>query len=265
MKHSMQDEEALFEAARQLKSGGQRGAFLAQACADDTELQRRLEDLLAADEVADKFLKSASRSGGSLFSPSRPKITTAEEQADEQIGKRIGPYKILQRIGEGGGGVVYMADQDKPIERRVALKVIKLGMDTKSVIARFDAERHALAMMDHPNIARVLDAGVTETGRPYFVMELVRGVRITEYCDQNKLTRTSGWSCSSRFVRPFSTRIKRESFIATSNRRTSSSPCMTGCRCRRSLTSASPRPSRGGSRSKPCSPLTRKSSARPRI
>jgi serine/threonine protein kinase len=98
---------------------------------------------------------------------------------------RIGPYKLLQRIGEGGCGVVYMAEQDEPIRRRVALKIIKLGMDTKNVIARFEAERQALALMDHPNIARVLDAGASESGRPYFVMELVYGVKITEYCDQN--------------------------------------------------------------------------------
>ncbi|HEU5397185.1 MAG TPA: serine/threonine-protein kinase, partial [Verrucomicrobiae bacterium] len=107
--------------------------------------------------------------------------------ADDQAGRLVGPYKILQRLGEGGWGVVYMAAQEKPVRRKVALKIIKLGMDTKSVIARFDAERQALALMDHPNIARVLDAGATETGRPYFVMELVRGVKITEYCDQNNL------------------------------------------------------------------------------
>ncbi len=105
----------------------------------------------------------------------------------EKAGDRIGPYKLLQQIGEGGCGVVYMAEQEQPVRRRVALKVIKLGMDTKSVIARFEAERQALALMDHPNIARVLDAGATETGRPFFVMELVRGIKITEYCDQNKL------------------------------------------------------------------------------
>src|SRR5438046_2610088 len=105
----------------------------------------------------------------------------------ESSGMRIGHYKLLQKIGEGGCGVVYMAEQEEPVRRRVALKVIKLGMDTRSVIARFDAERQALAMMDHPNIAKVLDAGATETGRPYFVMELVKGIRITEYCDQNNL------------------------------------------------------------------------------
>jgi tRNA A-37 threonylcarbamoyl transferase component Bud32/tetratricopeptide (TPR) repeat protein len=105
----------------------------------------------------------------------------------EQPGDKIGRYKLLQQIGEGGCGVVYMAEQEEPVHRRVALKVIKLGMDTKAVMARFEAERQALAMMDHPNIARVLDAGATETGRPFFVMELVRGVKITDYCDQNKL------------------------------------------------------------------------------
>src|SRR6185503_4026309 len=106
----------------------------------------------------------------------------------EGPGTRIGPYKILQLIGEGGFGSVFMAEQSKPVERRVALKIIKLGMDTKQVIARFEAERQALAMMDHPNIARVLDAGATETGRPYFVMELVRGVKITDYCDEHKVS-----------------------------------------------------------------------------
>src|SRR5512136_987566 len=105
----------------------------------------------------------------------------------EKPGDRIGRYKLLQQIGEGGCGVVYMAEQDEPVRRRVALKVIKLGMDTGQVIARFEAERQALAIMDHPNIAKVLDAGATGTGRPYFVMELVRGIKITEYCEQQKL------------------------------------------------------------------------------
>src|SRR5439155_20441673 len=106
----------------------------------------------------------------------------------EKAGDRIGPYKLLEQIGEGGCGVVYVAEQEEPVRRRVALKVIKLGMDTKQVIARFDAERQALALMDHPNIAKILDAGVTETGRPYFVMELVRGSKITDYCNQNQLS-----------------------------------------------------------------------------
>src|SRR5438309_7473484 len=106
----------------------------------------------------------------------------------EKPGDLIGPYKLLQKIGEGGCGVVYMAEQEKAVRRRVALKVIKLGMDTKAVIARFEAERQALALMEHPNIARVLDAGATDTGRPYFVMELVCGMPITRYCDEENLS-----------------------------------------------------------------------------
>src|SRR5260221_4709277 len=106
----------------------------------------------------------------------------------EKPGDKIGHYKLLQKIGEGGCGIVYMAEQEEPVHRRVALKVVKLGMDTKQVIARFAVERQALALMDHPNIAKVLEAGATETGRPYFVMELVRGIRITDYCDQNNLS-----------------------------------------------------------------------------
>jgi len=116
------------------------------------------------------------------------KIVPTSPTPTQKPGDWIGAYKLLQQIGEGGCGVVYMAEQEKPVRRRVALKVIKLGMDTKSVIARFEAERQALALMDHPNIAKVLDAGATEAGRPYFVMELVRGIKITDYCDQNNLS-----------------------------------------------------------------------------
>ncbi len=134
--------------------------------------------------------------------------------------RKVGPYKLLQKIGEGGCGVVYMAEQEKPVRRRVALKIIKLGMDTKNVIARFEAERQALALMDHPNIARVLDAGATETGRPYFVMELVRGVQNHRILRRRTIsTRGSGWNCSSKFATPSSTRIRKASFTATSSRR----------------------------------------------
>jgi serine/threonine protein kinase len=112
-------------------------------------------------------------------------LATLARNSDDEVEKQIGPYKLVERLGEGGCGVVYLAEQEKPVRRQVAFKIIKLGMDTKSFIARFNAERQALAMMDHPNIARVLDAGATETGRPYFVMELVRGVKITEFCDAN--------------------------------------------------------------------------------
>src|SRR5205823_1397169 len=148
--------------------------FLANACGKDAALLARVQALLRADESGESFL------------PEQPKATVVP--ITEKPGDRIGRYKLLQQIGEGGCGVVYMAEQEKPIRRRVALKVIKMGMDTKEVIARFEAERQALAMMDHPNIAKVLDAGATETGRPYFVMELVRGIKITDYCDQNNLT-----------------------------------------------------------------------------
>ena len=189
MKPSAPDEEALFEAARQLPDQAQRSAFLAEQCAGNAELRQRLEELLAVEAAADQFLKSAARSAEALLFTAGPsaKPSGSRPLPDEQLGKRIGRYKILQRIGEGGCGLVYMAEQVQPIQRRVALKIIKLGMETENVIARFEAERQALALMDHPNIARVLDAGATETGRPYFVMELVPGVRITEYCDQNNL------------------------------------------------------------------------------
>ena len=122
-----------------------------------------------------------------LAAPVEP-VIRIEALAEEESSQRIGRYKILQKLGEGGCGVVYMAEQTDPVRRRVALKVVKLGMDTRQVIARFEAERQALALMDHPNIAKVLDAGATETGRPYFVMELVKGIRITDYCDQNHLS-----------------------------------------------------------------------------
>src|SRR5205807_5321753 len=131
------------------------------------------------------------RAGSFLASPApAPDRDPAADQpaVSERPGTVIGPYKLLEQIGEGGFGVVFMAEQQQPIRRKVAVKVLKPGMDTRQVIARFEAERQALALMDHPNIARVLDAGETVSGRPYFVMELVRGLPITEYCDQNCLT-----------------------------------------------------------------------------
>src|SRR4029077_4304267 len=148
--------------------------FLTSACGQDAALLARVQALLRADESGESFL------------PEHPRAMVVP--ITEKPGDCIGRYKLLQQIGEGGCGVVYMAEQVEPVRRRVALKVIKLGMDTKSVIARFEAERQALALMDHPHIAKVFDAGATETGRPYFVMELVRGVKITEYCNQHSLT-----------------------------------------------------------------------------
>ncbi len=183
------NEDTLFEAARNLSSAASRRAFLDEACAGRPELRTRIESLLEAAAPAEGFFKDAARF--ELPPPGEPtgpeEDFDAEPAAAEGLGTRISHYKLLQKIGEGGCGIVYMAEQEEPVRRRVALKIIKLGMDTKSVIARFEAERQALALMDHPNIARVLDAGSTEKGRPYFVMELVRGVRITDYCDQNNL------------------------------------------------------------------------------
>src|SRR5438874_4089628 len=157
----------------------ERAAFLDRACAGDEDLRRRIEALLRSNDRAGAFLEQPPE----VVGEGRIKAAGGEKPGD-----RVGRYKLLQQIGEGGYGVVFMAEQEEPVRRRVALKIIKPGMDTKSVIARFEAERQALALMNHPNIAKVFDAGATEAGRPYFVMELVRGVKITEYCNQHSLT-----------------------------------------------------------------------------
>lgn len=169
---------ALFARALELPAA-ERPAYLAQACGADAALRHRVETLLQAHERAGDFLEQA---------PTElPARGDTLPTIGEKAGDRIGRYKLLQQIGEGGCGVVFMAEQEQPVRRLVALKVVKPGMDTKNVIARFEAERQALALMEHPNIAKVLDAGATEAGRPYFVMELVRGIKITDYCDQNAL------------------------------------------------------------------------------
>ena len=164
--------EALFEAAVALDTDGQRAAYLDRAC-PDPELRREVESLLAAHQNPDSVLAE--------------RTIRVEPASSENVGTVIGRYKLLETLGEGGCGVVWLAEQKEPVRRKVALKVIKLGMDTKQVVARFEAERQALALMDHPNIAKVLDAGTTEAGRPYFVMELVRGIPVTQFCDENKL------------------------------------------------------------------------------
>jgi WD40 repeat protein/serine/threonine protein kinase len=179
MNESKPSEETLFEVVSQLPAE-KRGAYLAVACGGDAALHKRMEILLRAHERAGNFMAER-------VAPAVPGNAHLHIPLSERLGDHIGHYKLLQQIGEGGCGVVYMAQQKEPVRRLVALKVIKLGMDTKNVIARFEAERQALALMDHPNIARVLDAGATETGRPYFVMELVRGIKITTYCDQDNL------------------------------------------------------------------------------
>jgi len=160
------------------KQGLDRHKYLDEACAQDAELRAQVEALLKSHEGASDFLETP---------PVGDHFTLDESSPAEGLGTVIGRYKLLEKIGEGGMALVYMAEQEQPIRRKVALKIIKLGMDTKQVIARFEAERQALALMDHPNIAKVLDAGATDTGRPYFAMELVRGHSITDYCDKNKL------------------------------------------------------------------------------
>jgi WD40 repeat protein/serine/threonine protein kinase len=174
-------EEALFQAAVQL-TGAERAAFLNGACLGDNALRQRLAALLAAHDAPDELSPKENPAAKATMK------LDLSDAPDETVGQTLGNYKLLQKIGEGGCGAVYMAEQEHPVRRRVALKVIKLGMDTKNVIARFEAERQALALMDHPNIAKVLDAGATDVGRPFFVMELVRGIKITDYCDQNQLS-----------------------------------------------------------------------------
>lgn len=167
-------EESIFSEALDKKTPSEREAFLQAACGDDADLRARVERLLKSHTGAGSFL-------------SKPMVSTMDMPPTEQPGAIIGPYKLREQIGEGGFGIVFVAEQETPVRRKVALKIIKPGMDTKDVIARFEAERQALALMEHPNVARVLDAGATENGRPYFVMELVHGVPITEFCDKNKL------------------------------------------------------------------------------
>lgn len=172
------DEEKIFHVARGIESEEVRSTYLAQICAGDQALRDRVDALLKANEQQQALLNS------NIGFESTFEFTGVTEAPGEQIGR----YKLLQKIGEGGFGVVYLAEQSRPVRRKVALKVIKPGMDTHSVVARFEAERQALALMDHANIAKVLDGGATESGRPYFVMELVKGVPITDFCDENKFT-----------------------------------------------------------------------------
>jgi len=169
-------EEGLFALALE-KPAEQRAAFLDAECEGDPDLRQRLEALLAVHEEPE-----------TLAGPNKWLRLGDEAAPAEQVGSQVGRYKLLEKLGVGGFGEVWEAEQKEPVRRRVALKVIKLGMDTQQVVARFEAERQALAMMDHPNIAKVFDAGTTELGRPYFVMELVRGIKITEYCDQANLS-----------------------------------------------------------------------------
>jgi serine/threonine protein kinase/Flp pilus assembly protein TadD len=212
----MDHEVIIFEQALAISSPQERDAYLREACARDAAMLERLQGLLRAHDLAGQFLEHRTRravegqSGSPLpdspLGPNPPlsAIKPAVDRMSEngpvapipspeagdtgpEVPSKIGRYKILQQIGEGGCGVVYMAEQQEPVQRRVALKIIKPGMDTKQVVARFEAERQALALMDHPNIAKILDGGVTETGRPFFVMDLVQGLPITQFCDEARL------------------------------------------------------------------------------
>src|SRR6516162_3587485 len=178
-------ERDLFIAALKITPPAERSAWLDRECGGDAALRQRIDVLLQAFDKAGSLLENPVVAVGH----------TIDEPITEAPGTVIGPYKLLQQIGEGGMGTVFMAEQTQPVQRKVALKLIKPGMDSRQVIARFEAERQALAMMDHVNIARVFDGGTTSgepggvsPGRPYFVMELVHGVPITKYCDDNCLT-----------------------------------------------------------------------------
>jgi serine/threonine protein kinase/Tfp pilus assembly protein PilF len=181
--------EAIFQAALERPTPVERAAYLDQACQGDSDLRQQVERLLDAQHQLGSFLEQPAAEGATSDVAAGQGIDTANPpRLTEGPGTRIGPYKLLQQLGEGGMGTVFMAEQTQPVRRKVALKVIKPGMDSHQVIARFEAERQALALMDHPNIAKVLDAGATPAGWPYFVMELVKGVPITRFCDERRLT-----------------------------------------------------------------------------
>src|SRR5437588_6367070 len=170
--------KSIFLHAVEIASASERQAYLAAKCGGDEALRREVEEFLEHHQGMGSFLESPAGAGSA----------TIDEPIREGPDGVIGPYKLLEQIGEGGFGIVFMAEQQEPIRRKVALKVLKPGMDTRQVIARFEAERQALALMDHPSIAKVLEGGETATGRPYFVMDLVKGAPITGYCDQNTLS-----------------------------------------------------------------------------
>lgn len=173
-------ERDIFIEALQKDSQREQAAYLDRVCADDPELRKRIEELLEEHKKQGRFILDSPPPGFAA--------TMVQPSISEGPGTTIGRYRLLEQIGEGGFGIVFMAEQEEPVRRKVALKIIKPGMDTAEIIARFEAERQALALMDHPNIAKVLDAGATESGQPYFVMELVRGIAITEYCDRENLS-----------------------------------------------------------------------------
>src|SRR5262245_4762649 len=181
----MPEREILF-AALDRDDPAERATYLDQACASDAALRQRVEALLRSHETAGHFMEVPVLEQLAGDAGRTPDLLDPFQNASSP--GRLGHYKLLEQIGEGGMGIVWMAEQQEPVRRLVALKILKFGMDSRAVLARFEAERQALALMDHPNIARVFDADVTEAGRPYFVMELVKGVPITRFCDDNCLT-----------------------------------------------------------------------------
>src|SRR5438552_7577870 len=176
-------EESIVDAALEIPAH-ERAAYLDKLCGSDRQLRQLVEALLHAHKkiISSQIIPPREPSAAAPVTNMAASVTPIEKPGDH-----IGRYKLLEQVGEGGFGVVYVAEQREPVKRRVALKIVKLGMDTRQVVGRFEADRQALALMEHPNIAKVFDGGATETGRPYFVMELVRGIKITDYCDQNNL------------------------------------------------------------------------------
>ncbi len=186
MTPARQHEKALFEGALDLTDPDERSAFLNRSCGTDTSLRVRLEKLLASQDSAEAFLTLRPQRGPES-TPAGSSPLNEDDRMLAETDVHIGRYKLMQRLGEGGCGVVYLAEQQEPVQREVALKIIRVGIGTQAIIARFMMEQQAMAWMDHPNIARVLDAGATATGRPYFVMERVRGTKITDYCNEHRL------------------------------------------------------------------------------
>jgi hypothetical protein len=210
--------ETIFAAAIQRGAAAERAAYVDRACAGDEELRAWVGALLAAhDGAGDGFMAGPpadlAATAAAVGADDPP--GTRADAADEAPGTAIGRYTLVEQIGAGGMGVVFLAEQTRPVRRQVALKVIRAGMDTRQVVARFEAERQALAVMDHPNIAKVLDGGSTAGGRPYFVMELVRGVPITDYCDANRLAPRERLGLFAQSAGPSSTRTRRGSSTAT--------------------------------------------------
>ncbi len=204
------DVKSIFGRALEMESAAERSAFLSAACAADPALCAEVEDLLRAMEGAGDFMNRPAATGS---------VTIAHAPILEGPGTRIGPYKLLQQIGEGGMGVVYMAEQETPVRRKVALKIIKPGMDSAQVVARFEAERQALAVMDHTHIARVFDAGTTETGARTSSWSWSMVYRSPSSATMPSSHHASASSCSYRSARRSSTRTRRGSSTATSSRR----------------------------------------------